>query len=181
MKEHVCQIISREKLVAYTDGELSPSEAERISEHIATCPDCQALTEALERSLQVTQAIWQTSQAQWPETRSFDRIRSNRLSFGKAMAVAASILLVLGAGAIWRLLSEPSERIRTISEEAKVAELKFKIADSSDAARLLAAAELLSRYPEARSGLQQRYRHIVETYPETAAAGEARLRTQQFK
>ena len=181
MKEHICQTVSREKLLAYADGELSPSEAERIAEHIATCLHCQALTEALERSLQVTQAIWQTSQAQWPETQSFDRIRLSRRPLKKLAVFAASILLVLGAGAIWRLLSGPSERTRTISEETKVAELRLKIADSSDAARLLAAAELLSRYPEAQSGLEQRYRHIVETYPETAAAGEARLRTQQFK
>ena len=181
MKEHICQIVSKEELVAYADGELSPSEAKQIAEHIAACPDCQAVAEALERSLQVTQALWQTSQAQWPETQSFDRISSNKLSFRKAMAVAASILLVLGAGAIWQLLSEPSERTRMVREETKVAELRLKIADSSDAARLLAAAELLSRYPEAQSGLEQRYRHIVETYPETAAAGEARLRTQQFK
>lgn len=181
MKDHICQVVSKEKLVAYADGDLSPGEAEKVSEHIATCPDCQAVTEALERSLQVTQAIWQTGEAQWSETLSFNRVTPGRRTFKKLAAVAASVLLILGAGAIWRLLSEPSERTRVISEETKVAELKLKIADSSDAARLLAAAELLSKYPEAESGLKQRYRHIVETYPETAAAAKARLRTQQFK
>ena len=47
MKERTCQIVSKEELVAYADGELSPSEAERITEHIATCPNCQTVTEAL--------------------------------------------------------------------------------------------------------------------------------------
>lgn len=176
MKEHICHIVSKEKLIAYADGELSSSEAEQIAEHIATCPNCQAVTEALERSLQVTQAIWQTGQAQWPEIHPFDKITQDRRPLRKLAAVAASVLLVLGAGAIWRLLSEPSERIRVISEETKVAELRLKIANSSDAARLLAAAELLSKYPEAESRVKQRYRHIVDTYPETVAAAKAKLK-----
>lgn len=178
MKEQVCQIVSREKLVAYADGELPPSKDKQIAEHIAACPDCQAVTEALERSLQVTQAIWQTGHAQWPEISSFDRIRPHRWSFNKLVAIAASILLILGIGALWQSLSEPSERTRMIDEEAKIAELRLKIADSSDAARLLAATELLGRYPEAESAVRQRYRHIMETYPETVAADKAKLKIQ---
>ncbi len=178
MKEHICQIVSKEKLVAYADGDLSPSEAEQIAEHIATCPNCRAVTEALARSLQVTQAIWQTGEAQWPETHSFDKIIPSRRTFKMVAAVAASVLLILGAGVIWRLLSDPSERLDLISEEAKITDLRLKIAESSDAARLLAAAELLSKYPDAKSSVEQRYRHIVETYPDTAAAAEAKLRMQ---
>ncbi len=178
MNEHTCQVVSKEELVAFADGDLSASEAERIAAHIPACSDCQAVVEALERSLQVTQAVWWTAQAQWPKSHSFDKIVPKRQPLKKLFAVAASVLFVLGAGAIWRLLSEPSERIDLTSEETKVAELRLKIADSGDAARLLAAAELLSRYPEAEDGVKQRYRHIVETYPETAAAAEARLRTQ---
>ena len=176
MKEHVCQIVSREDLVAYADGDLLPSEAERIAKHIATCPDCRTVAEALERSLQVAQTVWQTAQAQWPETHPFDRIRSHKWSFRKALAVAASVLLFTGAGTVWRLLSEPSERMDLTNEETKVAELRLKIADSGDAARLLAAAELLSRYPDAESSVEQRYRHIIETYPDTAAAAKAKRR-----
>lgn len=178
MKEHICQIVSKEELAAYADGDLPATEAERITEHIATCPDCQTVVEALERSLHVTQAIWRTSQTQWPETHSFDRIVPKRQPLKKLFAVAASILFVLGAGAIWLVLSESSERTDLTSEETKVAELRLKIADSGDAARLLAAAELLSKYPEAKSSVEQRYRHIVETYPETTAAAEAQLKLQ---
>ena len=178
MKEHTCQVVSREELVAYADGDLSPSEIERIGAHINTCPDCRAFAEALERSLRVTQAIWQTSQARWPETRSFDRIESNRLPFNRAAAIAAGVLLILGVGAIWRLLSKPSERTRMIEEKAKVAELRLKIADAGHAAQLLAATELLSRYPDTESAVKQRYRHIAETYPETVAAAKARLKLQ---
>lgn len=177
MKEQTCQIVSKEELVAYADGDLPPSEDEKIAEHVATCPSCQAVIEALERSLQVTRAIWQTSRAQWPKAHSFDRVKSNRWSLSK---VAASILLILGVGAMWLILSEPSEQSRLISEDEKVAELRLKIADSSDAARLLAAAELLSRYPEAESRAKQRYRRIVDAYPGTAAARQAKLKLQRF-
>jgi len=178
VKEHTCLIVSKEELVAHADGDLPPSEAERIAEHIAACPVCQAVIEALERSLQVTQAIWQTAQARWPETPSFDKVRSNKWPHRKAMRVAAGVLSIVAVGAAWQLLPESSDHRRTVSEEAKVIELKLKIADSADAARLLAAAELLSKYPEAKSGIRQRYQHIVETYPETAAAAKARLKIQ---
>ena len=176
MKEHICHIVSKEKLIAYADGDLSASQSERIAEHITNCQNCQSMAESLQRSLQVTRAIWQTSEAQWPAIHSFDKITPSRRPFKKLAAIAASILLILGAGVMWRLLSEPSERTRVINEEAKVAELRLEIAESGDAARLLAAAELLSKYPEAESSVKQRYRHIVERYPETVAAKKAKLK-----
>jgi len=178
VKEHICQVVSKEKLIAYADGELSSSEAEQIAEHIATCPNCQAVTEALERSLQVTQAIWQTGEAQWPKTSPLERFQSSKWSFRKVTAVAASILLVLGAGAVWRMLSRPTERAGISREQALAVEIKRKIADSGDAARLLAAAELLSRYPEVERDVKQRYQHIAETYPGTTAATKARQKIQ---
>lgn len=179
MKEHTCQAVSKEELAAYADGDLPRNETERIAQHLATCPHCRAVTEALERSLEITQAIWQTGRSKWPETRSFESI--NRPSFRRMAAVAAGILLIVGAGAMWLLWSEPSERTGEINDQAKVAELRRKIADSGDAARLLAAAELLSRYPETESLVQARYRHIIEAYPATAAAAEVRMKIRQLK
>jgi hypothetical protein len=181
MKEHTCQVVSKEQLVAYTDGELSPSEAERIAEHIANCQNCQSMAEALQRSLQVTKVIWQTSEVQWLKTRPPERFQSSKWSYRKVAAVAASILLVLGVGAVWRMLSRPTELTGISREQALAAEIKRKVADSGDAARLLAAAELLSKYPEIKSLVKERYQYIVETYPETAAAAEARLKVQQLK
>jgi hypothetical protein len=178
VKEHSCQIVSKEELAAYTDGDLTPNEAEQIAAHIAACPDCRTFVEALERSLQVAQSIWQTAQARWPETQSFDKVRTQRWPYRKAMAVAASILLILAICTVWRLLSETPDEAHEFSEEAKIAELKQKIAEASHAAQLLAAAELLSRYPEAESSVERRYRHIVEMYPETAAAERAKQKIE---
>jgi len=178
VKEHTCQVVSREELVAYADGDLPANENERIAAHIATCPDCQTFAEAMERSLRVTQAIWQTGHAQWPETPSFDNVRSQRWPYRKALAVAASILLIFAIGTAWRLLSDSADESNKFNEQEKVAELRLKIADAGDAARLLAAAQLLSKYPDAEGSVKQRYRHIAETYPETAAAAKARLKLQ---
>ena len=119
MKEHICQIVSGEELVAYADGELPSSETKRIAEHIATCPDCQAVIEALERSLQMTQAIWQTGEAQWPKTQQIEGFRLSKWSFRNVAAVAASILLVFGAGTVWRVLSRPTGRIGISREQAR--------------------------------------------------------------
>jgi len=76
------------------------------------------------------------------------------------------------------MLSRPAERTGISREQALAVEIKRKISESGDAARLLAAAELLSKYPEAENSVKQRYRHIVKTYPETTAAAEARQKIQ---
>jgi len=178
VKEDTCQIVSEEELVAYADGDLSPSEDGRIAKHIANCPNCRSMAEALQRSLQVTQVIWQIGEAQWPKTRPLERFQSSKWSLRKIAAIAASILLVLGVGAVWRMLSRPTERTGINREQALAVEIKRKISESGDAARLLAAAELLSKYPEAENSVKERYRHIVEMYPETPAAAKARQKIQ---
>jgi hypothetical protein len=178
VKEHTCQVVSKEKLAAYTDGDLSPSETERIAAHIATCPNCRAFAKALEQSLKVTQSIWQTTHAQWPETHSFDKVITQRWPHRKSLAVAASILLIFAIGTAWRLLSDSTDESNKFNEQAKIAELKLKIAEAGHAAQLLAAAELLSKYPESQSLAEERYRRIIDEYPDTAAATEAKLKIQ---
>ena len=178
MKEHTCQIVSKEELVAYADGDLSPSETERIATHIAAYPDCRTFVEALKQSLKATQSIWQTAHAQWPETSSFNNVRTKRWSFRKALAVAASILLIFAIGTVWRLLSDSANESNKFNAQEKIDDLRFKIAESSHAAQLLAAAELLSKYPGTKDSVEERYRHIIESYPDTAAAEEIKMRMQ---
>ena len=48
-----------------------------------------------------------------------------------------------------------------------------RIAESVSAARLLAATELLTEVSDAQPIVDQQYRYIVETYPETTAANKA--------
>jgi len=79
-------------------------------------------------------------------------------------------LVVATASVVWRTLVRPKE------SELTFAEIERKITESGSAARLLAAAELLSENPKAEAIVKQQYRHIVDTYPETAAAAKAKLR-----
>ncbi|MGD8501928.1 MAG: hypothetical protein PVJ86_14850, partial [Phycisphaerales bacterium] len=87
-------------------------------------------------------------------------------------AVAASILLVVTTCVVWRALVRPT------AAEPTFAEIERKIIESGNAARLLAAAELLSQYPETETAAKRQYRRIVETYPETAAAAKAKMKIQ---
>jgi len=74
------------------------------------------------------------------------------------------------------LVDDETEFVETLAMRLETRGLRVDTADSGDAARLLAAAELLSRYPDAESSVEQRYRHIIETYPDTAAAAKAKRR-----
>lgn len=176
MKEQICKIVSKEQLVAYADGDLPPSETERIAEHIATCPNCQIVAEALERSLQVTQAIWQTGQAQWPETSSFARIRSNGWSFRKVAAVAAGILLLFGVGLTWRLLADRGESERVISKEPTVAEIEIRVNQAALAAQMLAVADLFASQPDGKEYAVKRYNYLIDSFPTRQESVQARLR-----
>ena len=175
MKEHTCQVVSKEQLVAYTDGELSPSEAERIAEHIANCQNCQSMAEALQRSLQVTKVIWQTSEVQWLKTRPPARFQSSKWSFRKIAAVAASILLVLSIGVMWRMLSEPSERTGVIGKEPTAIEIEVAANREALAAQMLAVADLLSSQPGGEQYAVKRYSDVITSFPETEQSAKARL------
>jgi len=59
-----------------------------------------------------------------------------------------------------------------------LAEIEREITESGSAARLLAAADLLAKYPDAKTIVERQYRYIVETYPETPAAAKAKLRIE---
>jgi len=73
---------------------------------------------------------------------------------------------------VWRALVRPTE------EEPTFAEIERKITESCSAARLLAAVDLLAKYPDAETIVKKQYSYIVETYPETPAAAKAKLRIE---
>lgn len=181
MKKHNCQVVSKDELVAYADGELSANRSERIAEHIANCPNCRSMAEALQRSLQVTQVIWKTSEARWPETHSFDRIRTNRRSFNKVAAVAACILLLLfGVGLTWRLLTEGGGSTRVIGKEPTAAEIEIRTNRAAVAAQMLAVADLFASQPGGEEYAMKRYNYIINSFPERKESAQAKLRLKTF-
>jgi anti-sigma factor RsiW len=180
VKEHNCQVVSKEELVAYGDGELSPSQAEQIAAHIAGCENCRAVADALERSLHVTQVIWQTGEAQWPKTCRLDKLKSSRRLLKPATVVAASILLIVGIGVSWRLLSGSSERTRAVGGEPTAAEIEAAANRAALAAQMLAVADLLSSQPGGEEYAMKRYADVIDSFPGKEESAQARLRLNEL-
>jgi len=166
--EKSCKDIEQ-MLVDYADGQLSPSDSNKVAEHLAKCEKCQKLMNALQKSLDLAGIIWTDGLAE-TESISTPAAKTRKISWPRYAAIAASILLVATVSIVWHTL--PKSKVN----ELTFAEIERKISESGNAARLLAAAELLSDNPEAETIVKQQYRHIVETYPETAAAAKAELR-----
>jgi len=166
--EKSCKDIEQ-MLVDYADGQLSPTNSSKVAEHLAKCEHCRKMYNALERSLELTSAIWADGLAETEHIR-IPATKTRKIHWPRYAAIAASILLVATASVVWRTHPRPRE------SELTFAEIERKITESGSAARLLAAAELLSGNPDTETIVKEQYRHIVETYPETAAAAKAKLR-----
>ena len=166
-----CEDIS-EMLVDYADGQLSASESSEVAEHLAKCERCRRMLNALQRSLELTGVIWEDSLAETEAIRIPIPKKTRQLQWRRYAAIAASILLVLTSAVVWRAIIRPTER------EPMFAEIERKISEAGSAARLLAAADLLAKYPDAETIAKRQYRYIVKTYPQTPAAAKAKLQIQ---
>jgi hypothetical protein len=183
VKEYICQDISYESLVAYADGELPPSEAEQVTKHIARCENCQTMLSALQRSLQVTQVIWHSDEANWPKKRSFKKPILSRWLIRRLAAVAASILLVFGVGVMRRLLYKQSEEmlpVRSQPTSAKIDEIEIEIQRAAVAAQMLAVADMLAAQPGGQEYAEKRYTYVINSFPGRDESKQAKLRLQNL-
>ncbi|MHC4890973.1 MAG: hypothetical protein ACYTEO_16080, partial [Planctomycetota bacterium] len=128
--------------------------------------------ESLKKSLELAGIIWEDGLAETKTIRIPIPQRASKLRWPRYAAVAAGILLVLTSAVVWRAL------VRSTEKEPTFAEIERKITESGSAARLLAAADLLAKYPDAKTIVERQYRYIVKTYPQTPAAAEAKLRIE---
>lgn len=171
--EKACEQIEK-LLVDYADGQLSPSESNKVGEHLAKCEHCRNTLEVLQRSLDLARVIWEDGLEETKAVRVSKTQRASRFQWRRYAAIAASILILMSILTFWRTTTGPKEA------EPTFAEIEHRIEQAGSAARLLAAAELLSEYPDCRSILKQQYRYIIDTYPQTPAAAKAKLRIEQF-
>jgi predicted anti-sigma-YlaC factor YlaD len=165
--EKSCRKIE-EMLVDYTDGQLSPDDSSKVAEHLAQCEACRKVLEALRKSLDLAGVVWTDGLSETETIRIPTLRKVRKLSRYHYAAIAASILLVVTASIVWRALMKPEPT------EVTFAEIERQITESASAARLLAATELLAEVPDVQPIVDQQYRYIVETYPETTAANKAK-------
>lgn len=166
--EKTCEDIEQ-MLVDYADEQLSPDDSNNVAEHLAQCEKCRNALDALQKSLQLAGIIWADGLVETENIR-IPAVKARNIRWSRYAAIAASILLVTTASVMWHALTRPK------ASEPTFAEIERKITESGSAARLLAAAELLSDNPEAEKIVKQQYQYIVEAYPETAAAAKAKSR-----
>jgi predicted anti-sigma-YlaC factor YlaD len=169
--EKSCEKIE-EMLVDYADGQLSQSDSNKVAEHLQKCEHCRKILAALHKSFELSEVIWDDSIEETKKIHFSIPRQSRKIHWTKYVAAAAGITLLLTTSILWRTLTKPVEK------EINFAEIERKITEAGTAARLLAATELLAEYPDAQPIVKQQYRYIVETYPETSAANEAKLKIQ---
>lgn len=166
-----CEMIE-EMLVDYADGQLSPDESNNVAEHLEKCRHCRKILEALQKSLALAEVIWDDGLAETKDIRIIIPGKIRNVPWTKYAAAAAGIILLLATSVVWRTLTKP------VAKEINFAEIERSITEAGTAARLLAATELLTEYPDAQTIVKDQYRYIAETYPETSAAEKAKLKIQ---
>lgn len=159
-----------EILVDYADGQLSASESSEVAAHLAKCEDCRRTLEALKRSLELAGIIWEDGLAETeairiPIPKKVRKVRWPRYA-------AAAILIVSAISITSRITNKPAK------DQPTFAEIERKITEAGNAARLLAATDLLAQYTDAKTVANHQYRYILETYPDTTAATAAKSRIE---
>ncbi len=134
-----------EHLVDYTDNLLDPDSRERVAEHLRECHSCQRKTDALKRSLALTQVIWQDTLEQTqkhlvPDRSNTQRLLGLRLKRWVFRSTAVAAIVLLTSLVVFRdMPSNPAPSQLTIEH------IEFRLETEASAARLLVAAELLTR------------------------------------
>ncbi len=171
MSDSPCKSID-ERLVAYSDGQLSAEDAGRVEAHLAQCPDCREELRALEHSLEIARSVWNES----AESASVPRMRLTRpirrLFPAAASAVACLLLLAITVGHLLSSRGDPDvadvadtpapEPIEKTIPQSQ--DIRAVIARQERAARLLVSARLLATQPGLEEYSEQAERYLAETY-----------------
>ncbi len=164
----------QEMLVDYADGLLPPAESNDVVGHLAECDDCQKVLAALQKSLKLAKIVWEDglNEAQAIKTPSIPK--TVKIHWLRYAAIAASILIITAVSVLLCFSKKPEAKQPALSFE----EIEKNINDSGNAARLLAATELLAQSPQDKEFVEEQYRNIVERYPQTSAAERIKSKIQ---
>ena len=173
MIEKSCEDIQK-ILVDCADGQLDLKEKTIVSQHLDKCENCQKLFKALNKSLLLSTIIWEDNLAEIDSVPVAASPKTRKIHWLRYAAVAASILIVFTTSILWNSVNRPKKREIEMSYE----EIEKSINDSANAARLLAATELLADYPDYKEVVESQYQYIARVYPETPAAEKIKLKIQ---
>jgi len=176
-------------LVDFADDDLSARETLLVKTHLAECADCRRKVEALKKTLNLTSVIWDDISCD-NELLQIPSLKPSEKKYNVFVraAIAAGFIIAAGLIAIaynssqqdGNVLSGPGQKIVTASPASStretLEEIKRQLDDCSSAARLLAAADLLNKRTSLKETALRQYEYIVEMYPDTAAAGVAKLK-----
>ena len=176
MNANHCKTIS-EKLVDYADGESGAKEAADVEAHLIKCEVCRQKLEALKRSLELSEVIWQDGEDELGKIQT-PVLARHRKQLWRRLAVGAAVLVMaLGGSLIWWSIAGPGEKVQ---EEISIAEIKLVVERAGEAAQLLAVADLLARQPGGLEYARQRYIYIADFYSDMEAGTQAKQRLQSL-
>lgn len=176
MKPEVCAAMET-RLVEYADGELPEAEAQAIRAHLEVCSHCRTLVAALDRSLSLTRAIWADGDDRDTHPVPARRPGSNRRLIRWAARAAAVLVLAIGLPTAWRYLRPVPVETQLVVNELTPEQLEVIAARAGASAQMLVAADYLAENGAGELA-HERWRYLVDTYPETDAATVARSRLQ---
>lgn len=189
-------------LMAYADGDLDETAAQRVRQWLAKDPDAAAALQRFEANLKLVR----TSLDQPPETpvsRPAAFLRASRPRRAPRMALATAGAAVAVALALWmrpdapvdvhspapeavaalqKQLEAVSAQVKQLEEElsalrpVNAAQVEAEAQREEMAAILVAAAQRLDDSLGDHEGAAERYRYVLKVYPEARAAQTARDR-----
>lgn len=176
MESQNCKQIA-DILVDYADNKTDENDSRQVARHLAHCPDCREIVEALQKSLQLTEIIWQglAEENKNIAMPSLDKRTKQRSGIFKYAAIAAGFLIA--ATLFLTLYNSPSSTpiAQTGNASISLREIELDIAQVMQAARLLAMVDISIQRGRIANGDDQ-YKYIVEKYPHTSAATKAKKR-----
>jgi predicted anti-sigma-YlaC factor YlaD len=164
----------QEMLVDYADGLLGQAESKEVVHHLAECDDCRKLLAVLQKSLECAKIVWEDGLNEAQAIKTPGIPKTFKVHWLRYAAVAASIMIITAVSVLWCSSNKPKEKPPELSFE----EIEKNINDAGDAARLLAATQLLANSPQDKEFVEQQYRNIVERYPKTSVAERMKSKIQ---
>ena len=171
MIEKSCQEIEK-VLVDYSDGLLSREENIQVSQHLEKCKNCKKLLDALELSLKLSNIIWEDNLSDIEKVTIPQKVK--KIHWLRYTSIAASILIAVTAAILWCSYHKPEEKQTELTFE----QIEKNINDSANAARLLAATQLLANNPDYKEIVENEYRYIAKMYPDTPASEKIKLKIE---